>query len=442
MTVVTIACLILLILILVGMPISFCFLFSSMLYSLLAGKTLNGIVTAAFYSLDNYTLLALPLFIVAGNVMEASGIASVLVNFGDALLRKVKGGMGALIPISSMFFGALCGSGNATIATVGSILLPRLTKKGWDKRYTCALLAASGPLGYMIPPNLSAILYACVSDVSVGALFLATILPGILWGTLYMLINRIIYTKYNPNVISDIANTTTNTTKKDNNLQNLRATLKGIIPAIIMPVIILGGIYGGIFTATEAGAVSCIYALFAGFCIYRKLNLKNSLTAFSKTAMLLGSFMFVFPMVTIFTRILVINGVPQLIATGMTSISTNRNVILLFIDIIYFILGFFLDAGVLILAVTPLMLPIAHLIGLNVIQMGVILMVAVGVGMLTPPMAIGLFIASDISGADVHEIIKPLIPFLIFAAIPILLLVTYVPAFSLWLPKVVMGISY
>lgn len=438
MTAVAIASLILLILMFAGMPIAFSFLLSSILYFIISGEGFSTIVPTAFYSLNNFALLALPLFIIAGNLMEASGIAAKLVDFADALLKKVKGGLGALIPLASMFFGALCGSGTATVATLGIILLPKLTKRGWEKSYTTALVAASGPLGYMIPPNINAILYAYVADASVAALFLATLLPGILWGILYMIVNRVIYVKYNPNVIEN----SQKITEKVNYAQNLSASMKGVIPALIMPVIILGGIYGGIFTPTEAGAVSCIYAIIVGFFIYKKLKYKNTFNSFKKTAIMIGSFLVVLPMVMVFTRILIINGVPQTIAIWMTSISSNKNIILLLMDIVYFIAGFFLDAGILVMIVTPLMMPVAKIIGLNIIQMGVILMVAVGIGTVTPPMAMSLYVASDISGVGIHEMIKPLIPFIIFAAIPILLLVTYIPALSLWLPKVIMGIPY
>lgn len=438
--------LLVLILMFLGMPVSFSFLFASIAYFVMSGETLTTIAPTTFFSLQNSSLLALPLFIIAGNLMEASGIATKLVDFSEKLLKKVKGGFGAVIPLASMFFGALCGSGTATVATLSLILLPKLTERGWDKRYTCALLAASGPLGYMIPPNINAILFAYISDSSVAALFLATLFPGILWGILYMIINRIIYKKFNPKILENTERTSNEDKYRDKNfsmqIQNSRTSLKDVMPAFIMPIIILGGIYGGVFTATEAGAVSCIYALIVGFFIYRKLRFRNSYDSFKKAALLIGSFMIIFPLVMVFSRILIINGIPQAIAIGMTSLTSNRNFILLMMDLIYFIAGVFLNANILVVVLTPLMIPVAHAIGLNIIQLGVMLMVAIGIGTLTPPMALNLYVASDISGVGIHEMVKPLMPFLVFAAMPILLLVTYWPDFSLWLPKVIMGISY
>lgn len=445
---VTIASTILLILMFLGMPVALSFLASSILYYLLSGESLSRIVPTAFYSLNNFTLLALPLFIIAGNIMQESGIAERLINFSELLLRKIKGGLGAIIPLASMLFGAICGSGTATVAALGEILLPKLTERGWDKRYVCALIAASGPLGFMIPPNINAILFAYVSDTSVAALFLATIIPGILWGLLYILTNRVIYLKYNPNLNKDQVSFKLKNTKKNetNTKQNrpwdeFMISLKETFPAMVMMLIIFGGIYGGIFTPTEAGAVSVIYALLVGVLIYKTMNFRNSFQSFTRTATLLGSFMIIFPMVNIFSRILVLNGVPQAIAVALTAITQNKNMILFLMATVYFICGFFLPVGVLVMIITPLLLPSARFIDLNLIQMGSILMVSIGIGTLTPPMAMNLYVASDISGVEIHEMVGPLIPYII-VSIPILLLVTYVPAVSLWLPKIIMGLPY
>lgn len=441
--VIVITIIILLILMFLGMPISFSFLFSSVVYFIISGETLSTIAPTTFFSLQNPSLIALPLFVVAGNLMEASEIATKLVDLSEFLLKRVKGGLGSVIPLASMFFGALCGSGTATVATLGLILLPKMSEKGWDKRYTSALLAASGPLGFMIPPNINAILFAYISDSSVAALFLATIIPGISWGILYMLINRVVYTKYNPKIASDtIKASGVNIATEDSSKQSTQISFKETVPAFIMPLIIMGGIYGGVFTATEAGAISCVYALIVGFFIYKTLNFTNTYDSFKKTALLIGTFMIVFPLVLVFSRILIINGIPKAIAIGMTSLTTNRNIILSLIVLIYFIAGVFLNANILIVVLTPLIMPIAKIIGLNIVQLGVILMVSIGIGTLTPPMALNLFVISDISEVGIHEMIRPLLPYLIFAAIPILLLVTYFPAFSLWLPKVVMGINF
>jgi C4-dicarboxylate transporter DctM subunit len=428
-----------------GMAVSFSFLTGSLLYILLTGTSMRTVVTTAFFSLESFTLLAIPLFMIAGRLMEVSGIAERLIDFSRALLRKVKGGMGAIIPVSSMMFGALSGSGTATVAALSSILIPRMEKLGWDKRYSAALLGASGPLGYMIPPNMNAILFGVVANTSIAALFLATVVPGILWALMYILINRIIYPKWysspESNSSSTVAKETAATTSvvQRSYFSDVFSTFKMAIPAFIMPLIIFGGIYGGAFTPTEAGAVACIYALIAGAFIFKTINIKNGLDAFTDTGKSVGSILIILPMVMIFTRLLVLNNVPQMIAEGMQSISSNPNVLLFLIVLILFFAGFFLSTGVLIFVFTPLLMPTANAIGLDPIQLGTILFVAIGVGTLTPPLAMNLFVVSRTSGVPMQDLMKPLLPFLFFGAIPILFLVTYVPEISLWLPRLIMG---
>lgn len=433
-----------LILILIGMPVGFSFLVGALIYFLITGESMGSVARDAFFALNSFALLAIPLYMIAGTLMDISGIAERLVDFSRALLKKIKGGMAAIIPLASMFFGALSGSGTATVAAMSNILIPRLTRLGWDKRYTAALLAASGPLGFMIPPNINAILYGVIANTSIPALFLATVIPGIIWGILYIVINRIIYTKWyhpegkDPIYKSENLQTNDLSISYDNEIgyfQDVFKTFTAAIPAFVMPLIIFGGIYGGVFTATEAGAVACIYALIAGLFIFKTVKLVDAYKSLIELGVTFSSFMIILPMVIILTRILVLNGVPQAVAEGLTSISTNPYIIILLIVLVFFITGFFLDPGVLIFILTPLLLPTAISIGMDPIQFGVILFVSIGVGALTPPMAMNLFIVTRITGIPMQNLIRPLLPFLLFGAIPVLLLVAYIPELSLWLPN-------
>ena len=433
-----------LILILIGMPVGFSFLVGAFIYFLITGESMGSVARDAFFALNSFALLAIPLYMIAGTLMDISGIAERLIDFSRALLKKIKGGMAAIIPLASMFFGALSGSGTATVAAMSNILIPRLTKLGWDKRYTAALLAASGPLGFMIPPNINAILYGVIANTSIPALFLATVIPGIIWGILYMVINRIIFTKwYHPvgkEPIHKSENLQTNdlSISYDNDIgyfQDVFKTFTAAIPAFVMPLIIFGGIYGGVFTATEAGAVACIYALIAGLFIFKTVKLVDAYKSLIELGVTFSSFMIILPMVIILTRILVLNGVPQAVAEGLTSISANPYIIILLMVLVFFITGFFLDPGVLIFILTPLLLPTAISIGMDPIQFGVILFVSIGVGAITPPMAMNLFIVTRITGIPMQNLIRPLLPFLLFGAIPVLFLVAYIPELSLWLPN-------
>ena len=456
MTEIIVCSLLIIALIVFGKTVSSSFLFGALLYLIWTGQPMGSVASTAFYALERSTLLAIPLFMLAGGLMEAAGIAEQLINFCAALLRKLKGSLGATIPLASMFFGAITGSGTATVSALSTIMLPRLTKMGWDKRYTAALLAAAAPLGYMIPPNMNAILFSVVADVSVSALFLATVIPGILWGAGYIIMNGLVYKKWhNPEIehqtlveeakerAQKLGNDVSAESLVDNEsyLQGVWRTFKSALPALIMPLIIFGGIYSGLFSPAEAGAVSGIYALLVGIIIYKRIKLKNGIQVFTKNGFSLGGFMFIIPMVHVFSRYLVLAGVPQAIARGIGTVTDNRIIIILLIDLVLIIAGFFLDAGVLILIVTPMLIPTAQMIGLSMTQLAVMMFVCVGIGTVTPPMAMNLFITSKASGVSIASMIKPLVPMLVFVCIPILLFVTFVPAASLWLPQAVMGIK-
>ena len=447
--------LLILFLIVMGMTVSASFLTGSLIYLFWTNASFGAVASTAFYSLERSTLLAIPLFMLAGGLMEAGGIAEQLINFCAALLKKAKGALGATIPLASMFFGTISGSGTATVSALSTIMLPRLSKMGWDKRYTAALLASTASLGYMIPPNMNAILFSVVADVSISALFLSTVIPGIIWGVGFIIMNRIVYTKWHdPEIerktledeakerakVAAASGKEVSTSLEEGYFAGVWRTFKSALPALIMPVIIFYGIYGGIFSPAEAGAVSGVYALIIGIFVYRHVKLKSGLAVFTKNGMNLGGFMFILPMVHIFSRYLVLEGVPQSIAAGISTVTTNPVIIVLLIDLVLVIAGFFLDAGVLILIITPMLIPTARLINLPLTQLAVIMFVCVGIGTVTPPMAMNLFITSKASGVPVADMIKPLIPMVVFVCLPVLLLVSFVPDLSLWLPETVMNI--
>lgn len=428
-----------LLLIFVGMSIPYCFLSGSLLFALLSGSGTGSYVSTAFYSLNSFSVLAIPLFMIAGTLMEKSGIARTLIDLAEAMLRKVKGGMSATIPVVACFFGALSGSGTATVTTLSSMMAPRLKELGWDKRYIAALIAASGPLGYMIPPNMNAIIYATVSDASVAALFLATVIPGLIWAGLYLVANRMVYADwFHPEKASLPASESSPSIPEDNRQGKKKSVFVQAIPAFLMPVIIMGGIYGGIFTPTEAGAVGCLYGLIVGIAIYKTINLKGAFKSFIETGSGLGSILIMFPMTLMFSRIMVVNNVPAMVTAFITGVSSNKYVIMLIVDIVLLLAGCFLDAGVLLLVFTPLLLPTANMIGMSQVQLGVVMFVAVGVGTITPPMAMNLFITGKVCDVSVKEVVRPLLPFL-FVSLFVMLLVTYVPEVSIFLPKLVLG---
>ena len=437
------ACILIFVCMLAGLPVAYSFLGGSLLYMILNGGKIAALAGTAFASMNSFAYLAMPLFILAGALMSKSGIAEALCNFCNSILRRFKGGMATAIVLASALFGMLTGSNTATIMATNSFMGKPMKDMGWDDAYIAAILAASGPLGYMIPPNAHAIMYAVITSCSVADLFLAGLVPGILWAVLMGVTNRFIYKKhFHP---ENAAPEHQNAAKYEGRLlpgETNGDYFKGIgksfvqsIPALIMPVIIFGGIYGGVFTATEAGAVAGLYAIILGFVIKRVMKTRDLWGCFTSTGRQMGVILFITPMAAIFTRMLVLDNVPQLIATTLLALSSNRVILLLIIDLIFIIAGLFVGPTVIVYVVTPLMIPTAQAIGLDMIQLGAILFVAIGVGNITPPMASNLFIASKAVNVDSTKVIPPMLMYFFFAGLPVLLLTTFIPQLSLWLPS-------
>lgn len=436
----SIAALLILVLIFTGVAVPLAFLGGSFFVAYMGLGSTGTFATNSFYILNSISMLAIPLFVVGGSLIERSGIANVLIRVADKMLRNVKGGLTATIPVVSCFFGALCGSALATANTLSTAMVPELEKKGYNKAYLAALIAASSPFGFMIPPNVNAIIFASVSSASVGALFMATIVPGIIWAGLYLVINRMIYKHYyNPeqpeleaeSPAADSPHSAVPVTE----VQKTGKFWLELIVAVLMPVIVLGGIYGGVFTATEAGAITCLYGAVMGVVVYKRLSLKQLVGVFTKGVKDVSALAIMFPMTLIFSRLMTLNHIPELVAEVMLGITNNRIGLILLIDILLFLIGFFLDGNVIILTLVPLLTPIASACGIDTIQLAVIVFVSIGIGSITPPMATCLMACSRVCDVPIHKLIKPIMPFLLFGALPILLLVSFVPQISTWLPS-------
>ena len=420
-------------LILMSMGIPMAFLLGAIVFSFSAGLTTGSWGSTAWFSTESFSLLAVPLFILAGTLMERSGIAGALVDWGQRLTdKKGKGtGLANSVPIVSAMFGALCGSSLATASTMCSMLGPKLEQKGYRKEFIYGLIACASPFGYMIPPNMNAIIYAKVANASVADLFLATVVPGVLWVILYLIINHFVVPKYMDADKVAAAEAAAQTQKAMSGW----ALFKSLIPALLMPIIILGGIYGGVFTATEAGAVGCLYGVIVGVVIYKTVKVNQLFDIFSSTAYTLGSLQILFPFTMVFTRIMVTNGVPQMVTQFITGVSTNPYIIILILNVVLFIAGFFLDGNILLLVLTPLLLPTATSVGMSVTQFAVLVFVSLGVGSITPPMAMSLFLCARLGDVPVEKMVKPMLPYVIFGALPIMILVSYVPFVSEFLPS-------
>lgn len=434
-----IALIVILIMIFTGVAMPFAFLSGCLIYAGVSGASMGSWIQTSFKAINSYSIIAMPMFMIAGTMIERSGIASTLITAAQKLVGKLKGGMAMTVPVVACFFGALSGSGTATCTTLASMMVPDLGRKGYDRRYLGALVAACAPLGYMIPPNVNAIIFNSVaSDSSIAELFMATVVPGLIWAFAYLLLIRFGYKKYYRDPVVETGKKEVAESVEQPKKESKAKFWINIIVAIGMPLIVLGGIYGGIFTSTEAGAIGCLYALLIGTIVFRKFTAKSAFNDFVNTGMSIGSLMILFPMTYIFSRILVMEQVPAMLTNVILAVSSNKLVILLMIDLILFIAGFFVDCSVLQLVFVPLLLPLCKTIGVSSTQLAVIMFVSIGVGTITPPMAMNIFITARILKLPTKDVIGPIWPFVGFVGIPMMLLVTYIPQLSTWLPNLLM----
>ena len=373
----------------------------------------------AFAGLDSFPLMAIPFFMLAGNLMAAGGIARRIVNVCDFLVGKVAGGVGMATVAGCMFFSSMSGSGVATVSAMGSIMLPEMEKRGYDKDFAAALAASSGTVGVIIPPSIPFVIYGVVASVSIGELFIAGIIPGILIGLTLMAVCYVISKK------RGYKGTTT---------VGLRfwPVFIDAIWAVIAPIIILGGIYGGVFTPTEAAVVAIVYSFLVGAFVYKELDRKSFLKAVRSTADLNGLTGFAIGFSMPFASYLAMEQVPSKVTALMLSYVSNDVVLMCLILLIMLILGLFIDNISLCLILTPVFLPIIKSMGMNPVHFGIAMTTALAIGFVTPPYGACLFVATAISGVSIDRIAWAAIPF-VFAMIGCLLLITFIPVLSMGL---------
>lgn len=412
-----------------GMPIPFAFGGSFLWLTYTMDFNPNTLLASGYTQINSVVLLAIPLFVLAGKIMEKGNIGDALIGLVERFVGKAKSGLGAVSVIVSAVFGSISGSASATLSCIGSLMYPRMLKAGYPKGYTAALLAAACPLGLLIPPSSAQILYAWSSGTSVLACFTATVVPGIILVLFLCIVNAVMCRKM------DIRQPE----KEEGSwlVNTGKATLHAI-PALIMPIIILGGIYGGIMTATEAAAISVAYAIPVGFLVYKGLKGRTFVQALTESASTTGVIMVMFFMVMIFSKLLTMLNVPTQIAESLLSITDNRIVILLMINIFMVIIGMIMDDTSGILLCTPILLPIVTSIGVHPVHFAAILGVNLGMGNITPPTAPMLYLSGRVVGAKINTMLKPIMVFIIFAWIPTLLITTYIPAVATTLPGMIM----
>lgn len=391
------------------------------LITLIFSTNIEPIMVAqtAFASLDSFTLMAIPFFMLAGNFMRYGGVSRRLLDLADHLIGFVTGGLGTVTTLTCMFFAAISGSGPATVSAIGSFMMPAMKEKGYAPGYAAALTAAAGTIGVVIPPSIPFVIYGVVTGTSIGSIFLAGIIPGILMGLALMVTNYITAKKHGwvgsgirPSVMSV-----------------LKAT-KDAFWALLSPIIILGGIYGGIFTPTEAAAVSCVYTFLIGTFVYKEIGMKELKECLKDTVLIAGATSFMIGLSSGFAFLLTMEQVPNTVAAALLGLSSNKIVILLLINGFLLVIGCFIDNISSCTILAPILLPVVVSLGVSPVHFGIIMTMNLAIGFITPPYGANLFIASAVGKTPMAEIIGRIWPFILTIVI-VLLATTFIPALSM-----------
>ncbi|NCB51683.1 MAG: TRAP transporter large permease [Clostridia bacterium] len=415
------------VLLVLDVPIAYCLGLSSVAALVYAGIPLSVVATNIYTGISKFLLLAIPFFVLSGNIMAKAGISNRLIDFADACVGHKRGGVAIVCVIVACFFGAVSGSGPATVAALGVILIPAMIDRdGFSAPFASSLLATSSSIAIVIPPSIAFIVYASITGQSVGDLFMAGIIPGVLMGVALVIVVKMEAKKKNiqPN-------------RKKATFRELWVAFRSAFWAFLMPLIILGGIYGGIFTPTEAAAVSVVYGLIVGFFIYKELHLKDLFNIFVDSAKTTGGIMIIIGCAALFSYVLSTQGIAKAAQEMLLDVAGNKITFLIIVNIIFLIAGCFVDANSAMFIFIPIMYPVAAQLGISLIQFGVIATVNLAIGQVTPPVGVNLFVASGLKiRKDISVTVTDMsrsVWRMIVACIVVLLLVTYVPKISLLL---------
>lgn len=413
-------------LLLVGIPIAFVIGLSSLSYLLLEGMPLVLLAQRFYVSVSNYLILSVPMFILAGKLMNDAGITQRLVDFFNLILGHVRGGLAYITIVASIFFAGITGAGAADAAAIGSIMIPAMKKQGYSPEYSGAVTAVASIIGPTIPPSIAMVVYGASAGVSIAKLFLGGIIPGLLIGLAQLIVAYIYAKKHNVPV-----------RERTLSLTSFTRGFKDAILALLMPVILMGGILTGVFTPTEAAGVSVLYAMLVGTLVFRELTLRKLFNALYETALVTATILFILAFAHLFGWILSAENVPTRVAEIFIHITENRLLLLLFFNILFLIVGTFMETLASVILLTPVLLPLAQSIGIDPIHFGVMMVVNLNIGLVTPPLGVCLFVAAPIAEVSIENLVRSCIPF-IFASIVVLLIITYVPSTVLLIPNLLM----
>ena len=422
------------ILLLSEMPIAFAFGIGALVFGLASGSDISFLIPFAYQTTSSFALLALPLFVMAGTIMAEGGMSERLLAFVNALVGRLKGGLGAVTIVTCALFGAISGSSSAAIAAIGSIMIPRMVREGYPPGHATALVACSSVLALMIPPSIPMIVFAVTGGISVGAAFLSTIIPGVLLTVVYVGLNFLFLRKVKTITVEERVPVRVA-------VRRVGTTGTKAFWALLLPVFILGSIYSGIATPTEAAAIAFVYTVLVGFVFYRGLTLRNFPKAIGRAAVTTGSIIAVLFFLFVMSRAMVLEQVPKDVADALIALTENRIFVLLMINLILLLIGMIVDdvSGSVLAAIV--LLPVATKIGVHPIHFAAIVGTNLGLGNVSPPCAPMLYMAAGISKLSLDKYVVPTMKLLCLGHLPMVLIVTFIPDLSLALPRLVMGIE-
>lgn len=413
-------------LLLIGAPITVALGVSALLSFMVVGQDLTTLIQIAFTSVNSFPIMALPAFVLAGALMDKAGVSKRLVTVAEKMVGPIPGGLAVSTALACVFFGAISGSGPATTAAVGMLMIPAMTKRGFSKGYAAAATATAGGVGIIIPPSIPMVIYGVSSQESITKMFLGGVVPGLLISlglcAMHLFLCR------NMEVGEDM---------QAWSARELLKAIKDGFWAILAPVVILGGIYSGFFTPTEAAIVAIFYVLFVGTFIYKELSLKCVMKCLETTSWITGRVLIIMFTAYAFGRLLVQYRIPNQIVDWLLTVTTNVNLVWLFVIVILLFFGMFMETLAIILLVTPVLLPVMTAFGVDPIHFGVVLVCCCGVGFSTPPLGENMFIASGIADESLEKISLMALPFCAIT-VGVILLITFFPQLVLFLPNLLM----
>jgi len=413
------------VLLFLNIPIAICLGMSSIFAMIYAGDKLSTIAINTYSGMSKFLLLAIPFFVLSGNIMAKAGISSRLIAFVDSCVGHRRGGIAIVAVLVALLFGAISGSGPATVAALGIILIPAMIDRGgFSPDFSSAMMATASSVAIVIPPSIAFVVYSSITDVSVGDMFMGGIVPGLMMGAALIIV-----------ILLEVKNKKITNTREPAPWGKRWKAFLTAFWGFLMPVIILGGIYGGIFTPTEAAAVAVVYGLIVGAFIYRDVSWKDLGDILVDSGKTSGTIMLIIGTATLFSYVCTVHGISQAAQSLLLSISGNKYIFLLIVNVIFLIAGCFVDANSAMYIFIPIMFPVAKQLGIDPVQFGVIATVNLAIGQVTPPVGVNLFVAIGIKIREgirvtIASISKAVWP-MILACIVVLLLVTYVPWFSL-----------